>query len=252
MHIWNISELFLSIIYLIHFPLIISFEAKTLFLYYNFFITIFIFFGLLINLNTGFYYQGNLITNRKQILNKYISNELFIDLITLTQVIGSFFKKEISCLSFLYLFRALKIPQKLKKLEEENFKFSEKSQGFYDLFKLFFYLIFTAHTCGCIWHFIGRIEIKSGIHNNWITTHELIDSSDFEKYIEALFFSVLTMSTVGILSVQSTIEKSVSIIMVLVLAGVFAYYLNSIGNIFDFMSKNERQLKLIIIFNLLC
>ena len=52
------------------------------------------------------------------------------------------------------------------------------------------------------------------------------------------------MSTTGVLNVESRLEKIVSICLVIMLSGVFAYSLNSIGNILDFFSKDEIELKL--------
>ena len=100
-----------------------------------------------------------------------------------------------------------------------------------------------AHTCGCMWYYIARKQIENGNNNTWINLTNLVDEEPYVKYINALFYSVITMITVGHFSFNSTSEKGFSIFIVLILSGAFAYSLNRIGIILDFMFKSEAELK---------
>ena len=51
------------------------------------------------------------------------------------------------------------------------------------------------------------------------------------------------MITVGIINTNNPIEKSFSIFLVLMLSGVFAYSINTIGQIVQDMNVNENILK---------
>ena len=109
--------------------------------------------------------------------------------------------------------------------------------------KLLYGILYLAHTCGCIWYYIARKELESGKNNTWLHLNNLIDENFYDQYINALFYSVLTMITVGHFSVTSSTEKAISIILVLALSGAFAYSLNRIGIILEYMFKSEVELK---------
>ena len=94
-----------------------------------------------------------------------------------------------------------------------------------------------------MWHYLALIRIKQGYSNTWIHINDLLNESDEVKYINAFFYSVLTMITVGHFKIISPIEKLFSIIIVLMLSGAFAYSLNRIGNILEYMFKSEVELK---------
>ena len=70
-----------------------------------------------------------------------------------------------------------------------------------------------------------------------------MSENNFIRYINALYYSVLTMITVAYLETDSHTEKGISIILVLILSGTFAYSLSSISVILQNMIKNETELK---------
>ena len=53
------------------------------------------------------------------------------------------------------------------------------------------------------------------------------------------------MITVGHISTNSHIEKGISIFIVLVLSGIFAYSINTIGVILQELNKNDQEIRLI-------
>ena len=120
---------------------------------------------------------------------------------------------------------------------------TDKSQQIFELLKLLFLILYIAHICGCLWHFISDWELSKGKIDVWIYIHGLAEEPWIIKYINALYYSVLTMITVGHITTDSPTEKSFSIIIVLVLSGIFAYSINTIGNILYEMRKNTQDLK---------
>ena len=67
--------------------------------------------------------------------------------------------------------------------------------------------------------------------DTWLNFHNLVNEEWYIRYINSLYYTVLTMITVAYIETKSHTEKACSIFIVLVLSGVFAYTLNAIGNI---------------------
>ena len=109
---------------------------------------------------------------------------------------------------------------------------------------LLFSVLYLTHCCGCIMHYMALIEIDYGIDDTWIHINKLINEPVYVRYINTIYYSVLIMITVGHYPMTSTTEKGFSIVVVLALAGTFAYSLNKIGFILEYMFKSEVELKL--------
>ena len=115
--------------------------------------------------------------------------------------------------------------------------------------KLLFLILYVAHICGCIWHFISIWQISHGHNDTWLNLHDLVGSPWIVRYIDALYYAVLTMITTGIINTNNFTEKCFSIFIVLVLSGLFAYAISVIGIILGEMNKNENELRFDFYFN---
>jgi hypothetical protein len=74
----------------------------------------------------------------------------------------------------------------------------EKFSGESDLLKLVCFLIFIAHFQACIWNLISENEIKSNYELTWLGNIEEVQSMSWDtKYLNSLYFSIVTMTTVG-------------------------------------------------------
>ena len=62
--------------------------------------------------------------------------------------------------------------------------------------------------------------------------------------MNSVYFAVLTMITVGIINTNNTVEQFISIFVVLMLSGVFAYSINTIGIILKDINESSNELKL--------
>ena len=89
--------------------------------------------------------------------------------------------------------------------------------------------------CGCGFHFLGIWEIRFGIKNTWLDLMELENANFDDRLINSLYFAFITMITVGYGDIHpnTNSEKIYVIIMTLISCGVFAYSVNTIGNIFQ-------------------
>ena len=99
------------------------------------------------------------------------------------------------------------------------------------------------HFCGCLWHYIARIEIELNYEITWLHSNNIVNESWEIRYVNSLFYSVSTMITVGLMRLDSHTEKFISIGILLILSVCFAYLLNSIGKIIDNMFKSDVELR---------
>ena len=123
---------------------------------------------------------------------------------------------------------------KLKKINQ-CFKLNYKYPTAYDLISLVLLVFIIAHYCGCGFHLISVYsKIKVPTIKTWIETFKLVDENWEIRYLNSLYFSIITMVTVGYGDIApiNIYEKIYMICMVVISCGVFAYCVNCIGNIF--------------------
>jgi uncharacterized membrane protein YhdT len=85
------------------------------------------------------------------------------------------------------------------------------------------YFLIIEHIWTCVWIMIAIIDPES--KSNWIYKQQMIDSSNWDLYVTALYFTFTTIITVGYgdISGVSNIEKFFC--MSLMLLGCFMYSL---------------------------
>ena len=152
----------------------------------------------------------------------------------------------IACLSFIVtfltknlfilfcLFSRLNSIKKIIYSLDGVLQISHKYPVHYDLVRLIIIIIYVALYCGCGFHFLSILEIQYGIKNTWLENMELLDESFSERFVNSLYFSFITMITVGYGDIHpfTIFEKLYVILMTLISCGIFAYSVNTIGNIF--------------------
>ena len=89
-----------------------------------------------------------------------------------------------------------------------------------------------AHYCGCIFHYIAWSGEQPV---NWLQKNQLLHAGFEDRYINSIYFAIITMNTVGYgdITAQNLQEKLFVVCMALVSCGVFAFAVNTIGNIFQ-------------------
>lgn len=110
--------------------------------------------------------------------------------------------------------------------------------------KLIYFVIFVGHFCACAWYFLGIYEVNSG-HYSWIIEYKVLTVSNFEKYIYSLYWSNITLLTVGYgdIGPVTHLERIFVIIVALITCGVFGYAINNIGSIFKEMDEKREKFK---------
>ena len=209
------------------------------------FIPIWIFFlDILVTLNTSYHSKGILIKNKRSIAKNYIRKEFILDLITLSPTL---FSSDNTIATALFLLRIIKIKKLFKKIKD-NFVLDEKFYNSFEIFKLLFMVIYLAHVCACVWHYVAIKEIEKGYSKTWLHYNNLYLETKLVRYVNSLYYSVLTMATVAFIETNSHTEKTISIFLVLILSGTFAYSVSNLGVILQDLFKDDNELKFIIIF----
>ncbi|KAL4502171.1 hypothetical protein ABPG72_000406 [Tetrahymena utriculariae] len=198
---------------------------------------------MILNLNKGFFNQGNLILKRSLIVKNYLKRQFFLDLICLFSTyyylnLGSF-----GYLNIAFLITRITQIQRISSRLDESYQLQFKYPEASELSRLILIIIFIAHLTGCGFHFVGMYI--SDIEGNWLQKYKIYDSSVFERYINSLYYAFITMMTVGYGDIVpiSNSEKIYVILMALTSCGVFAYAVNTIGTIFRDLQKKSFNFK---------
>lgn len=214
---------------------------------------------ILISFNTGFYFKGNLVMNRKEVIKNYLKFWFWLDLIAslpYSWFIGGVFSSSdngssnsTSVLKLIRIFRFLKILRlvrlaKLKKImvKIEDYIASNTIANFFLFLKLLLWVFFIAHWVACIWFYIGDTGLET--HPvTWITHLDLQDKSTLEKYVTSLYWAFTTMSTVGYgdITPYTVPEKIYAMVTMIMASGVFAFTIGSIGALISKSNAVENQ-----------
>ncbi|KAL4480549.1 hypothetical protein ABPG72_022304 [Tetrahymena utriculariae] len=202
----------------------------------------------IVSINTGYFSKGQIVTNRFTILQFYLKNQLVIDIIsivpfffTIPQNSYSFFPSILTLLIFIKFGDFSKIFKKL----EEQFLLKPTTTNLVELLKLLFMLLFVAHLGACVWMFEG---LQSNQQYKWYQSDKLDDTWSpmwLDLYVKAYYYNTVTMVTVGYGDIYpvNNYERLLSIGTILVACCIFAYIVNSIGNIFQDFFRHAQIVK---------
>ena len=202
---------------------------------YLFDISIFlIFFDTFINCNTSFYKKGYLCIDKLLILKQYYhSSEFISDILSLfSLLLLKIISEEHSIHKFLYfpiVLKFYKIPKTLSVIEQKHI-LRPHIRNLFSLFNLLFNILLIAHFCACFWIFTAKISSEHYSLKSWINTRGLWHSGWEYQYLEAFYFCIVTMSTVGYGDIVASnyMEKIVCIVMMFFACGVFGFSINTI------------------------
>ncbi|EAR97551.2 cyclic nucleotide-binding domain protein (macronuclear) [Tetrahymena thermophila SB210] len=251
--LWDFVHIIILQYYFILIPIIIAFN-KDLFnmvgqIVLNIVLIILLFIDILCNFNTSVIKQGQEIKQRKVIMIHYLENGFLTDLVSLICLIifisvrvdtSSSYYYTIILLAFFLRFRWFRIV--LKRIEMQ-FYFSLKASQIMRLLKLLYMNLYIIHIFSCFWILIGKNE-NDGIIT-WIQKYGIQEEEWYVQFLNAFYFSAVTMVTVGYGDVtpSSSAEKIYSIITILTGCGVFAYSISEIGSIFKKINEENEQKK---------
>jgi len=254
---WYLLSLLIFLIHIFSIPLDLSFDLKSSDYYETLWFVshdLPMYIGILdilYSLNTAYYSKGVYVKERKKILRFYFKWNFWLDLFIVGPLIIISFEatnNEIWHINFLII--AIKVKILVCRLED-FFQFKAKPQGIINLMKLILMVLFVANLSGCAWHFLAKWEINNlKVQNTWLEFVKIENDNWQIKYVNSLYFSIVTMVTVGYGDIcpQNTIEKGFSINMIILSCGFFAYALNSVGIILKEMYREDDEFKFLYNF----
>ena len=203
-------------------------------------------FDFIINFNTAFYSKGELIVSKKLIMKNYLKTLFVYDFFSLSFLIMngilgfSIENNLVKVCSFLFLFRFRNLSKAISNFEDFLF-IDEKTDNILGFVKLIFTILLFSHWSACIWIFIGKMEETS----SWIIYYGLKHESYFKQYVNALYYIVVVINTVGFGDFVSTntIERGFTIIFIFIACVIFGITLNRIGMILQNINRSRRELK---------
>ncbi|CAD8074510.1 unnamed protein product [Paramecium sonneborni] len=132
---------------------------------------------------------------------------------------------------------------------QQSFLMGQLVSSLIELFKLIGLLLIIQHIFSCIWLIIGKYNLILG-NSNWISYFNLDNISWTDLYIESMYYTSVTMYTVGYgdLHPINISEKMFAFLFVFVCTFQLSFSLNTIGEILTRMKNNNDIINKKLIF----
>lgn len=204
------------------------------------------------------------ITDRKAIAKEYLKGWFWVDLISIIpfdRIVHLFLQNAPSSgnrvnslirvmkigkiYKLIRLIRIIKILKVIKQKTKIDANLTSKVKiegGSERLMFVSLIFIFACHLFACFWIILGQSEYLSN-NGSWFN-QEIRDSSDFSKYIIALYFTVTSMTTVGYGDMSGATEMEHVFCMLLMCIGVivFTYVSGALSSIIGSMDDQNAEL----------
>ncbi|CAD8109319.1 unnamed protein product [Paramecium sonneborni] len=248
---WDFFVTFIRGILVCLVPLEISFNSQILLSedrIFSMLIFIVLWLDYFININTITYKSGKALVDHWEIIKAQTNNSILIDQsITFILIINIYLPSGNYDLILILLLGQLKhIYDTFLKVDQISY-LTRPLRGRISLVKFLVSLIYVAHLFSCIWFWFSSIDQN----DSWIITKRLGNLKWPSQYLEAFYFAIVTMLTIGYGDnvPQNQIEKIVTIIFILCACLWFSYSVNFIGGIIDDITQNqvERNKKMRVI-----
>lgn len=239
--IWDIIILLISIFYIIWTPISFSFEHQ---IEENLnevekIAKIFFVFDVLFKFNVTYHDHGNEIKLRKKIIVNYLKSGFIFDFFTLIGIYSDPF----SFSKLMVFFKIISVSHYIDLLRELLI-FSDFEEAIIKIMILISKILYIAHIFACLLNLISAQLIKNhDSTTSWIVEANLINRPWIERYFNAFYWAITTLTTVGYGDIvpKNNIEKLFCIIVMFTGSGIFAFTINKLSNIFGDISKKERE-----------
>lgn len=133
-------------------------------------------------------------------------------------------------LKMLKILRVMKVKKLIAKFEE--YIVTDSMDLMVTFFNITIKIIIMAHYMSCLFFYVGMDEVRANM-DGWIVKFNIDKMSLEDRYITSMYWAFTTMSGVGYgdLTPQTRIERTVCLLLMMFSCGIFAYIVNSIGNI---------------------
>lgn len=217
-------------------------------------IHIILFVDIFIQMNTVYFDKGEQVARFSQIFKRFLRKQLWFDVLCCLNfflvVYRSIFKNGYDdwidyCQLPLVLLWARRI-ETIEKILTDYLQLSEYATYLFKIAKLLMVVLLIAHWMACIWFLILKFDpMGESFYND-----NLIDPMNMENtYVVTIYWIITVMATVGFgeFSPTSTVQRIASIGFILFSTVVFAYTVNTIGEIYDERQQmdNLKKIKLV-------
>ena len=244
--LWNKIFFAFLIVLFFEIPLNISFHTTNQF---SFVVIAMVFCDMLINLNSAFYTSGNLVVDRKIIVQHYFSRFFAIDLLTLVITLLTLIFESSSEMDFLQFSKLLlygnsKKLIKIHKTLDEKYKLYYRLAGVLEIIEQICYSVFIIHLFACGFYWVSSLR-KNFEDDSWISEMGLTKESWLKNYLFAFYWSTITIMTVGYGDVtpKNDWERVFTILTAIGGCGFFAFNVSTIGRIFEKMNRDNEQFR---------
>lgn len=240
--IWDINVILIISYFLFNIPLSMSFQyylhnENEKIYYLEVLLLIMLFVNSIMQLFRSFYKSSNEIVKKTSIFKHYLKKKFLADIFSIVSIILHL-QNEISFVQIFFITNVIYISQFIENLTI-GLVLNDKMEGVIRIITAFLKLIYVSHIFSCLFYAISLLSPD----NNWVESYHLLNSTWDIKYLNSLYFIIVTLVTVGYgdITAKSSIEKIFLIFVMLTGCMIFAFNINNFGHIFKqmFLSENE-------------
>lgn len=236
--IWNLLIIFNTFLLFMQLPVVIAFSAYAQTALYNKISLVQYLLDVLIRVNTAHYKDEEIVVERQKIVLQYVKTRLPLHCLVIAALIAD--QKDF------YFIYAVKIAEAHIDLEEiiEMTYFRQKFSQLWQIMSLIIFVFVLAHFSACAFYFISNTFYEES-SQTWLDLARIDQSNQLEVYLNALYFTFITMITVGYgdITPVNNGEKIFVIVLVFLSSFIVGYTVSTVGRIFAEQEQKHREFK---------